>query len=459
MRKLISSKTTSPPESASTTTGMVAAKPKPFYGWRILVGAAVLSFVAALASLHELPTFTDAIEDSFFETDSVNRVAFRSLGSFLTMLVTGLVIAPVVGFLLDRHGPKPVALPCVLVTGTALLLITQVQNELQIHAALWIIKAGVFSITSVVLVATLGKWFVRKRVLAFAIVWACSTFAGLFSSDTIFAIDELGWRTTAIVAGVTFLIVGIPVALMMRRQPEDHALLPDGAAEYVNNRGQLCPKISATARSAIRIPAFWQLALAVGLVLIAMSAQPQDLDNIIDLYFVRLFDIFRISFLAVFLATVGIVAVGFISLRVSKRTLLLASFASLIVVYAAFIVIYLIDGFSFELPIYFVFFVVGSVAQTAIVFVPFAILADLFGRRNFGVVVGMTIAVHTFASDLFPDLPFLARDIVGHELAQFGVGMIALIIAAILILKMEPRSRIAARIRRANRRQNSPSTP
>lgn len=433
-----------------------------FYGWWILVGAAVLSFVAALASLHELPTFREAIEDSLFESDPLNRVAFNayvSLGSSLVILVTGLVIAPIVGFLLDRHGPRSVILFCVLVTGTFLLLITQVQDELQMHGALWMIGIGVFSITSVVLVGTLGKWFVRSRVLAYAIVWACSTFATMFSRDTIFAIDEYGWQITAIIAGVTFLIVGIPVALMMRRQPEDHGLLPDGAAECVNRHNHLRRKISANARSAIRIPVFWQLALVVGLVLIAMSAQPQDLNNTIGLIYARLFDIFRIWYLAIFLTTVGIVAIGFISLRLSKRVLLLASFSLLIVVYVAFIVIYLVDGFSFELPVFFVFFVVGSVAQAAIMFVPFAILADLLGRRNFGVVVGMTIAVHTSASDLFPDLPFLARDIVGHELAQFGVGMIALIIAAILILKMEPQSRSAARIRRANRRQNSQSAP
>ncbi len=456
------------PSTAQTSprvTVPVSSKPKIFYGWWILVGAAVVSFVAALASLHELSTFTEAIKDSFFESDPLYRInnnlpyAYLSLGSFFARFISGLVIVPVVGFLLDRHGPRLVMLFGVLVTGSVFLLITQVQNELQMHVALWIIRTGVLSITSVVVVVTLGIWFVRMRVLAFAIVSACLTFASMFSVDVIFAISEYGWQITAIVAGVTFLIVGIPVALMMRRQPEDHALLPDGAAEYGDHHNHLHRKVSANARSAIRIPAFWQLALAVGLVLIAMSAQPQDLNNTIGLIYVRLFDIFRISYLAIFLTTVGIVAIGFISLRLSKRILILASFASLIVAYAAFIVIYLIDGFSFELPIFFVFFVVGSVAQTAIVFVQFAILADFLGRRNFGVVVGMAIAVHTVVSDLFSNLPFYAYDILGHDLAQFGVGLMALIIAAFLILKMEPQSRVAARIRRASRRQNPQSAP
>ena len=453
------------PETTSTTIPSKATKPKRFYGRRILVGAAVLSFVAALASLHEHLAFRGAIEDSVFESDRLYRAttdlvnAFVSYESFLGSFIAGLVIAPVVGFLLDRHGPRPVMLFCVLVVGIFLLLITQVQNELQMHAALWIIRTGVFAITSVVVVGTLGKWFVHKRVLAFAIVSACAIFASMFSLDTISAISEYGWQITAIIAGIIFLIVGIPIALMMRRQPEDYALLPDSAAEYGNHNNHPLRKISATARSTLRIPVFWQLALAVGLVLIAMSAQPQDLKNTVRLFDVRFFEIFRIWYLAVFLTTVGIVAIGFISLRLSKRILFLASFASLAVAYSAFIVIDLVDEFAFEFLLFFIFTVVGSVAQAAILFVQFAILADFLGRRNFGVVVGMAIAVNTVISDLFSNLPFYAYDILGHDFAQFGVGMTALIIAALLILKMEPQSRVAARIRRANRRRNPQSAP
>ncbi len=457
MRKLNSSKTTSPPEPESTTTGTVATKPKRFYGWWILVGAAALSFVAALASLDELASFSEAITDSLLEADPLNRVA--SYGSILATLVAGLVIAPVVGFLLDRYDPRPVTLFCVLVAGTMLLLITLVQNDLQMHAALWIIRASIFSITSVVLVVTLGKWFVRSRVLAFAIIWACPVFASMFYRDTIFVIDEFGWQTTTIVAGVTFLIVGIPVALMMRRQPEDNALLPGGAREKGDHHNRLRPEIFATARSAIRIPAFWQIALAIGLVPVALTAQPHDISNVVGIYLVRLFDILRISFLALFLATAGIVAVGFISLRLDKRVVLLASFASAIVIYAASIVSHMVDGFSYGLPVFFVLYVISFVAQPAIVFIPFALLADLLGRRNYGVVLGMTIAVHTAVTYLFRSLPFYMSEIGGGELAQFGLGMTALLIAAILVLKVEPQSRVAARIRLLNRRQKRRLTP
>ncbi|MCY4474644.1 MAG: MFS transporter [Chloroflexi bacterium] len=423
----------------------------------MLVGAAVFSFIAALASLHDNLTFTSAIQDwfvksdPFYRTNSFLLISLISEKSLLFGLISGLVIAPVVGLLLDRYGPRLIMLASVLASGISLLLITQVQNELQMHAALWIIGIGFLSITSVVVIGTLGKWFVRKRVLAFAIVSACSAFAGVFSLDTIDVIRSYGWQTTAIVAGVTVLVVGIPVALIMRRQPEDHALLPDGAMMHGDDRRRPRRKLSATARSAVRIPAFWQLTLAVGLVLIAVTAQPIETENYIGLYLGRLLGIFRFSYLAVCLATVGIVAIGFISFRISNRVLILASFASLTVAYAGLIVIYLIDGFSFELPIYFVVVVVRSIAHTAILFLQFAILADFLGRRNFGVVVGTAIAVHTVVSKFSSLLTFYVYEIVGHDVARFGLGLTALIIAAFLVFTIEPQSRVAARIRLLNR--------
>ena len=199
--------------------------------WWMVVGAAVISFVAALASVHENLIFTTAIEDWLFEADSLYRIntglhyAYTSLGSLVVSFISGVVIAPIVGFVIDRHGPRSVMLIGVLVTGSVFLLIIQVQNELQIQGALWLIRISIIAITSVVLIGTIGKWFVRKRVLAFAIVSACSTLASMFSFELTFAIREYGWQILAIVAGVTILIVGIPVALMMRRQPEDHGLL------------------------------------------------------------------------------------------------------------------------------------------------------------------------------------------------------------------------------------------
>lgn len=448
---------TSTSETAPNATRANANRSKLFYGWWMLVGAAVLSFVAALVSLLDQGTFRDAIVDSLFETAPGYRVGFESgyLGSILPSFVTGLVIAPVVGCLLDRHGPRPIMLTSVLVTGCCFLLITQVQNELQMDVALWVIWAGIFVITSVVLVGALGKWFVRGRVLAFAIVSACSTLGSLFLLSPISAIHEFGWQIMAIVAGVTFLIVGIPVALMMRRQPEDHGLLPDGVADNGDLHSRWREKALVSARLIIRTPAFWQLTLAVGLVLLAMSTRPLDPENATRLLEVlldvRLGNIVWIWNLGIVLEVVGIVAIGFISLHLGKRILILASCALLVVAYPGIWVIYLADSFSLELPVFFISLLGISIGKAAIVMLQFAILADFFGRRNFGLVLGMAIAVRTVADFLFSYLHSYGYVIALDDLAQFGFGMIALMVAVFLVLKVEPQSRVAARIRLLNR--------
>ncbi len=498
--------------------------PKLFYGWWILLGVAVLSFVMALVSFDELTTFRRAIEDSLLESDPLypTNTGSSPVYPLLVPLISGLVIAPVVGFLLDQYGPRSVMLFVILVTGSAFLLITQIQNELQMHAGLSAISIGTFSITSVVLVGTLGKWFVHRRVLAFAVVSVCSTFASMFSIVTILAIwiqawqitaivtgttllmvgipvalivrhqpewltskralalavvsacstfalifsvatllafEILAWQITAIVAGATLLMVGIPVALTMRHQPEDHGLLPDGVAEHGDHSRR---EVSATACSAARIPAFWQLVFAGGLALGAMSALPLNPQNL-SLYDVWKGDIFRLLYLGIFIEMIGVLAVGFISLRLRKSVLILASLALVAIAQSVLIVFYFVDDFSFGFLLFSVFSIVISVAKTAIRLLQLAILADYFGRRNFGTIIGITIAVNTVTSFLphlaFYPFSYFANDIMGFHLTQFGLGVVAIASAAILILKLEPQSRVAARIRRANHTLSRASTP
>ena len=189
----------------------------------------------------------------------------------------------------------------------------------------------------------------------------------------------------------------------------------------------------------------------------ALQLDPQKT----GLYEVRVVDIFRLGYLAIFFEIIGIVAIGFVSLHLRKRILILASFASIAVAYSVLIVIYLVDSFPFEYLVFATFLVVNSVAMTAIVFLQFAILADYLGRRNFGTVVGIAIAANTVVSGLFhlssTYLTFFAHDIAVFNLAQFSLGMIAITIAAFLIIKLEPQARVAARIRHGNRAQSIPS--
>ena len=83
--------------------------------------------------------------------------------------------------------------------------------------------------SGLVINATLTKWFIARRGWALAIGSAGVSLAGIITPITMTGIvDNFGWRFgyLALAGGVIALIV--PVALVMRRQPEDVGLLPDG---------------------------------------------------------------------------------------------------------------------------------------------------------------------------------------------------------------------------------------
>ena len=101
---------------------------------------------------------------------------------------------------------------------------------------------------------------------------------------TVFWIDTLDWRTTWQLLAVGTAVIMYPVALMMRRAPEDHGLHPDGktAAQMAAGQGKAAQADfarSLTRAQALRTWTFYALVLAFGLfsiniVVVLLQAVP-----------------------------------------------------------------------------------------------------------------------------------------------------------------------------------------
>jgi sugar phosphate permease len=95
-------------------------------------------------------------------------------------------------------------------------------------------------------------------------------------------VDDYGWRAGWRVLAVVTLLLMLPAALIVRREPEDHGLLPDGRAP--SNGGDLDETAHArldydtslTRREAMHTTSLWLLISAFGLgglAFVAMGAQ------------------------------------------------------------------------------------------------------------------------------------------------------------------------------------------
>jgi MFS family permease len=184
----------------------------------------------------------------------------------------GAIEGPIVGHLLDRYGPKPIMLAAVLLMGTGYLLLSQVDSYVTfLIVYLGIISlahAGGFMHAPMVLINT---WFIRQRARAITISSAAFGMGGVLIAPILSVIVQAwGWRWGAVLAGVLFLVIGIPLSLKIRRSPESMGLLPDGdepasapAGEDASTPSRRT-EVDVTVGEALRSFAFWGSVLAAG---------------------------------------------------------------------------------------------------------------------------------------------------------------------------------------------------
>lgn len=237
-----------------------------FYGWRMVAATCALRVLGAGLHSFGFTIFFLPLSQEL----NINRTA-TSL-AFSLARAEGAVEGPIIGHLLDRYGPRPIMLTAVLLMGFGYLLFSQVDS----YATFLIVYLGVISLAHaggfmhgpMVLINT---WFIRQRTRAITISSAAFGLGGVLIAPILSAIVHAwGWRWGAAIGGMTFLMVGIPLALCIRRSPESMGLLPDGDPAPPTTRdkdGNIQPGREAndvTVAQALRSFAFWGSVLAAG---------------------------------------------------------------------------------------------------------------------------------------------------------------------------------------------------
>ncbi|MCZ6658172.1 MAG: MFS transporter [Gammaproteobacteria bacterium] len=237
-----------------------------YYGYWLVVASFLAQFVSLGIFSYVLSSFMTPMIDELGWTRAEFTLS-RSIGQ-VAMAVTGFFI----GVAVDRYGGKPLMLVGTTILSVSLGLHSQVTELWQ-----WIVLNGLALtigcalLGNLVVNVTLAKWFVEKR--GQAIAWATMgvSMGGIVITPLVtYLIDTIDWRTTWLLLAVGTAIVMYPVALVMRRAPEDHGLHPDGktADDVAQGRALKAAEDyarSLTRRQALRTGSFYALVLAFGL--------------------------------------------------------------------------------------------------------------------------------------------------------------------------------------------------
>jgi len=188
------------------------------------------------------------------------------------------VIGPLLGWMMDRFGPQLIVRWGIVIFSLGLLLLSQVGSVSTFYVSAVLMAIGASLAGYFPLSVAIVQWFEKYRARALSFMSLGLAMGGLVVPALAWFMQHFGWRTTAAATGVLALVVGLPLARMIRRRPEDHGEHVDGIspAEHLMAAAEGTPRPPAQAefsvREALRTRAFWLLAIGHGLALLVVTA-------------------------------------------------------------------------------------------------------------------------------------------------------------------------------------------
>lgn len=189
------------------------------------------------------------------------------------------VLMPLLGGLMDRISVRKLMIVgglCLGVGYAAISLTTSFVQVLVIFGLL-IAPANVLigPLASTVL---LSRWFAERRGRALGMAIAGISAGGFFFPMIIQGLlDAHEWREALQLLGLGLIAWTVPAALLVVDRPSDRGLNPDGAAEPSDLARAEMAKAPVSALEMLKDPAFWMIAIAVGIVTSGMKGMVTNL--------------------------------------------------------------------------------------------------------------------------------------------------------------------------------------
>ena len=384
-----------------------------FYGWK-LVGLTMVASAMASPVWGGTGVWIKALEIQF----GWNRTQLT--GAFALTQLEGSILGPFIGYLIDRLGPRRMVFIGLTVVGLGFIVFSRTTNLPMFYLAYFILMTGASAGFWLPFMATINRWFSRKRSTAMAIAGEGSPLGHILLIPLLaWAVTpgHLGWSTTALWIGIIFLAVAWPISAGLRTRPEDYGQQPDGDPLSHLPEGQTAPddvpdrntleKVQPefTARQAVRTSAFWFITFGHALssmliVTLTVHLVPMLTDQGLSLQ--------TASY--VYSVTMGVGAVfflvgGYLGDRFPKN-LVLFGFTTLQAVG------FTLAAFVHGVPMAMLFALLFGAGFGGRVPITTAIRGDYFGNKAFATITGISMApLYAFllAAPLFAATMFDAR--------------------------------------------------
>ncbi|MFC1873820.1 MFS transporter [Chloroflexota bacterium] len=381
--------------------------PKVFYGWYVTGACLLITLYSAGVSHFGFTAVLDPIAEEFGWS-----YAQISLATSLRGFEIGL-LAPLMGFLVDRWGPRILISTGSIFTCAGFLLFSRASSLSMFYSAFVLIAIGMSTCTQTVLMTAVSNWFRRKAGTAIGIVATGFGLGGLLVPLITGLTDVFYWRVAMATVGVGMLVIIIPLSLLVRHKPENYGYQLDG--ETSRPEETMEPRIPANsvevsipARQAVRNRAFWHVALtAMCHSLVSGAVVTHLMPYLGSLGIARTLS----SLVALILPVASIpgrLSSGWLADRYGSRSILTTSFAFMT---AGMLFFWYVTSGRIWLLVPFI--LAFSLGWGWSVTTRISLLREYFGRGSFGTILGLVSGVMMLGSISGAPLAGLIFDIWG----------------------------------------------
>ena len=405
-----------------------------FFGWYVALAFSVMAFVSTGIRFAIGPFLKPMVADL-----GLDRGTF-SLVIALGLLIYG-VFQPFVGALIDRLGSRTLVVAGALLMGASLVATGYVTKLW--HLYLWfgiVSSVGLAATGPVVGSAVLSTWFARRRTTALSLLGSASM-AGmtLLVPATMWCVLTFGWRTTYVLFGVVSVLLIVPLGLFfVRNTPEALGLTPDGEPA-APTKGAVPAERTDLADASRSLP-FWQLSLGLFTCGFSMSLlSAHGVPMLTDHGYHPMVASWTLGVLGGSSAAFGIV-LGALSDRFGRRPMLAWLYASRALI---FLGLFLIRD---QPVVILVVAVLGGASMAGTVAMASALTAEIYGRLSVGSVFGTMFLVHQVGGGVGSWLSGALYEMTGGYGAAFVVNSALLLLAALLSITINERSRVTPQL-------------
>ena len=424
------------------TRSHAAPKRAFFYGY-VIVAAAFLSMAFSSGAIFSFSVFFAPLQDQFGWSRAVTSSAFS-----LNMVVQG-ALAIGVGRLNDRFGPRMILTVSGLVLGLGFVLVSRIESIWQLYLLYGLVIGIGVSGGPVALMSTTARWFRARRGMMTGIVMAGVGFGTMIVPPFAeWLIRTIGWRSSFVVVGMV-LIVAMPLtAQFLKRDPARMGLRPLGSQDNIDLSRAPGVVAGLPFSGAVHTRQLWLLLLAF--VGFGFSVQTIMVHVVVDATGLGLSSAGAAGIMTAIgaVGVVGRIGTGSLADRHGAKRLLAGQFALLSI---SLFGIATATGAGLLYASAFLF----GFAFGGIVPLNSHIVAELFGLRAHGAVLGLTGFSIGLGSAIGPVFTGYCYDVLGSYMFPFLCCAGVAAAAAVLIVLVRPLIGGAPAVVRGQERSNS----